>query len=155
MASGCGCVQAVVPPRLQSSLWQVLPEVMQLEDGVIPERLDAVLFGPGLGESTHWWNQWSEQMLSAVLESISRHERAFEGVVISHCPLNELDPLFSNGQGASDYDDNSPLWGGMKVVDAPHGHLLEEGRPFKAPSLGAHGLVSPHGFYRIRRDIRG
>ena len=52
MASGCGCVQAVVPPRLQSSLWQVLPEVMQLEDGVIPERLDAVLVGPGLGEPT-------------------------------------------------------------------------------------------------------
>ncbi|QNI99746.1 bifunctional NAD(P)HX epimerase / NAD(P)HX dehydratase [Synechococcus sp. A15-62] len=66
MASGCGCgcVQAVVPPRLQSSLWQVLPEAMQLEDGVIPERLDAVLVGPGLGESTHWWSQWSEQMLS-------------------------------------------------------------------------------------------
>ena len=64
MASGCGCVQAVVPPRLQSGLWQVLPEVMQLEDGVIPERLDAVLVGPGLGESSHWWNQWSEQMLS-------------------------------------------------------------------------------------------
>ena len=64
MASGCGCVQAVVPPRLQSSLWQVLPEVMQLEDGVIPDRLDAVLVGPGLGELTHWWSQWSEQMLS-------------------------------------------------------------------------------------------
>lgn len=64
MASGCGCVQAVVPPRLQSSLWQVLPEVMQLEDGVIPERLDAVLVGPGLGASSHWWNQWSEQMLN-------------------------------------------------------------------------------------------
>ena len=64
MASGCGCVQAVVPPRLQSSLWQVLPEVMQPEDGVIPERLDAVLVGPGLGEPTYWWSQWSEQMLS-------------------------------------------------------------------------------------------
>jgi NAD(P)H-hydrate epimerase len=64
MASGCGCVQAVVPPRLQSSLWQVLPEVMQLNDGLIPERLDAVLVGPGLGEPTHWWNQWSEQLLS-------------------------------------------------------------------------------------------
>ena len=64
MASGCGCVQAVVPPRLQSSLWQVLPEVMQLKDGLISERLDAVLVGPGLGESSHWWNQWSEQMLS-------------------------------------------------------------------------------------------
>ena len=64
MASGCGCVQAVVPPRLQSSLWQVLPEVMQLEDGLIPERLDAVLLGPGLGDPSHWWNQWSPQTLS-------------------------------------------------------------------------------------------
>ena len=64
MASGRGCVQAVVPPRLQSSLWQVLPEGMQLNDGLIPERLDAVLVGPGLGEPTHWWNQWSEQLLS-------------------------------------------------------------------------------------------
>ena len=64
MASGCGCVQAVVPPRLQSGLWHVLPEVMQLEDAVIPERLDAVLVGPGLWESSHWWSQWSEQMLS-------------------------------------------------------------------------------------------
>ena len=62
MASGCGSVQAVVPPRLQSSLWQVLPEVMQLDDGLIPERLDAVLIGPGLGEPIHWWNQWSEQL---------------------------------------------------------------------------------------------
>ncbi len=63
MASGCGCVQAVVPPRLQSSLWQVLPEVMQLEDRLIPERLDAVVVGPGLGAPTQWWNQWSEGML--------------------------------------------------------------------------------------------
>ena len=63
MASGCGSVQAVVPPCLQSGLWQVLPEVMQLEDGLIPERLDAVLVGPGLGEPSHWWNQWSEEML--------------------------------------------------------------------------------------------
>ena len=64
MASGCGSVQAVVPPRLQSSLWQVLPEVMQLEDQLIPDRLDAVLVGPGLGDPSHWWNQWSQQMLS-------------------------------------------------------------------------------------------
>lgn len=64
MASGCGCVQAAVPPRLQSGLWQVLPEVMQLEDGLIPDRLDAVLAGPGLGDPSHWWNQWSEQLLS-------------------------------------------------------------------------------------------
>jgi NAD(P)H-hydrate epimerase len=62
MASGCGCVQAVVPPCLQSSLWQVLPEVMQLEEGVIPDRLDAVLVGPGLGNPSRWWNQWSEQL---------------------------------------------------------------------------------------------
>ena len=64
MGSGCGCVQAVVPPCLQSSLWQVLPEVMQLEDGVIPDRLDAVLVGPGVGGPSHWWNHWSEQLLS-------------------------------------------------------------------------------------------
>ena len=64
MASGCGCVQAVVPPRLQSCLWQVLPEVMQLQDRVISDRLDAVLVGPGLGDSTLWWNQWSEQLRS-------------------------------------------------------------------------------------------
>ena len=64
MASGCGCVQAVVPPPLQSSLWQVLPEVMQLEEGLIPDRLDAVLVGPGLGEPTHWWDKWSEQLRS-------------------------------------------------------------------------------------------
>ena len=62
MASGCGCVQAVVPPCLQSSLWQVLPEVMQLEEGGIPDRLDAVLVGPGLGNPSRWWNQWSEQL---------------------------------------------------------------------------------------------
>ena len=62
MASGCGCVQAVVPPCLQSNLWQVLPEVMQLEEGVIPDRLDAVLVGPGLGNPSRWWNQWSEQL---------------------------------------------------------------------------------------------
>ncbi len=62
MASGCGCVQAVVPPRLQSCLWQLLPEVMQLEDGLIPDRLDAVLVGPGLGNPSRWWSDWSEQL---------------------------------------------------------------------------------------------
>ena len=62
MASGAGCVQAVVPACLQSSLWQVLPEVMQLQDGLIPDRLDAVLVGPGLGAPSCWWNQWSEQL---------------------------------------------------------------------------------------------
>ncbi len=64
MASGCGCVQAVVPPSLQASLWQVLPEVMQLEDGLIPDRLDAVLVGPGMGDAFRWWPQWSQQLRS-------------------------------------------------------------------------------------------
>lgn len=35
---------------------------MQLEEGVIPDRLDAVLVGPGLGNPSRWWNQWSEQL---------------------------------------------------------------------------------------------
>ena len=64
MVSGCGNVQAVVLPRLQSSFWQVLPEVMQLEDQLIADRLNAVLVGPGLWEPSRWWNQWTQQMLS-------------------------------------------------------------------------------------------
>ncbi|MFO7629243.1 MAG: NAD(P)H-hydrate epimerase [Prochlorococcaceae cyanobacterium] len=46
-ASGCGSLRATVPEELAQQLWQQRPEVVINTAGL--ERLDAVLFGPGIG----------------------------------------------------------------------------------------------------------
>lgn len=63
MASGCGSVQAVLPARVAQTLWQVIPEVIVESDAMPLERLDGVLFGPGLGVDPQVWAHWSERLL--------------------------------------------------------------------------------------------
>jgi len=71
LASGCGSVQALVPNTLSQNLWQVMPEVVCLPSSseVCLNRLDAVLFGPGLGNDPICWTHWSDmlQRFSGVL----------------------------------------------------------------------------------------
>ncbi|MGC6482680.1 MAG: NAD(P)H-hydrate epimerase, partial [Synechococcus sp.] len=72
-ASGAGSIQAAVPQSLASSLWQLLPELVLAAalpsdpNGALAwgdwlrthdlQRLDALLFGPGLGgQQIHWEN---------------------------------------------------------------------------------------------------
>lgn len=61
LASGCGSVQAVLPQVLEAGLWQVMPEVVCVErsEALRLERVDSVLFGPGLGRDPALWDQWS------------------------------------------------------------------------------------------------
>ena len=64
LASGCGSVQAVLPQRLEAGLWQVMPEVVCVErsEALRLQRLDSVLFGPGLGRDPAVWDQWSASL---------------------------------------------------------------------------------------------
>ena len=48
-ATGLGWLEAVVPQPMDAQLWQVLPHVVLQPDTAPLERLDAVLFGPGVG----------------------------------------------------------------------------------------------------------
>ena len=61
LASGCGSLQAVVPQVIEQSLWQQMPEVVCIEgsEALALQRLDSVLFGPGLGRNRAIWDQWS------------------------------------------------------------------------------------------------
>ena len=62
LASGCGSVQAHVPDGMRQGLWQVLPEVMAVDQHVDLDRLDAVLFGPGLGADPEIWSRWVDRL---------------------------------------------------------------------------------------------
>ena len=95
LASGCGSVQAVLPDCVRRDLWQVLPEVVAFEEAVDKtsmeverpclQRLDALLFGPGLGTSTLTWNHWAERL------------RQFAGLLV--LDADGLNALASSAEG--------------------------------------------------------
>ena len=64
LASGCGSLKAVVPQVIEQSLWQQMPEVVCIEGSADLgfQRLDSVLFGPGLGRDPAIWDQWSDPL---------------------------------------------------------------------------------------------
>jgi hydroxyethylthiazole kinase-like uncharacterized protein yjeF len=64
LASGCGSVQAALPAVLAKQLWLVHPEVVPFAgaDGGCLDRLDAVVFGPGLGGDGRVWDAWKHQL---------------------------------------------------------------------------------------------
>lgn len=64
LASGCGSVQAVLPSVLAQQLWAVHPEVVPYDEGggTALERLDAVVFGPGLGGQGRLWSVWKDRL---------------------------------------------------------------------------------------------
>ena len=64
-SSGCGSLRAALPEALASSIWQQHPQVVLSLDPpaeLDPQRLDALLVGPGLGEANCWPNppSWNE-----------------------------------------------------------------------------------------------
>ena len=61
LASGCGSVQAQVPRGLTDALGLTMPELICLDGSEPPplDRLDALLFGPGLGQNPDQWRCWS------------------------------------------------------------------------------------------------
>jgi NAD(P)H-hydrate epimerase len=48
-ATGLGWLEGCLPPSQAELLWQLLPHVLLRNEEEPPERLDAVVFGPGLG----------------------------------------------------------------------------------------------------------
>ncbi len=79
LASGTGSVEACVPAAVADRLWQLVPEVVL--GGALPSdaagalvwgpaieardlsRLDALLIGPGWGQSEDPWDSWSEPLV--------------------------------------------------------------------------------------------
>ena len=64
-SSGCGSIRAALPEALSGTIWQQHPQVVVSLDPqaeLDPQRLDALLVGPGLGEANCWPNppSWSE-----------------------------------------------------------------------------------------------
>ncbi len=79
-SSGVGSIKAILPEVLGKNFWQVLPEVVVsgtfdsrdswdklinncLSDKLL-NRLDAILFGPGIGNIENSWSQLSETLIS-------------------------------------------------------------------------------------------
>ncbi len=77
LASGTGSIQAIVPASVADSLWQMLPEVVfrasikvnskdpNKGSSSIPveiNKLDAILFGPGLTLSKDQWSLFSDSL---------------------------------------------------------------------------------------------
>ena len=87
LASGCGSVQAVLPPFMATSLWAVHPEVVLFDHSkpLSRDRLDAVVFGPGLGMNETIWPVWKERLQS------------FEGLLV--LDADGLNALASDQQG--------------------------------------------------------
>ena len=87
LASGCGSVQALLPQRLQEQLWSLHPEVVLVDDGMRQgvARLDAVVFGPGLGADGSIWRDWKDRL------------RRFEGLLV--LDADGLNGLASDPEG--------------------------------------------------------
>ena len=99
LASGCGSVQAVIPGAVAEGLWQSMPEVVCRSDSSPPalERLDAVLFGPGLGRDPSVWSQWSTSL------------RCFAGLLV--LDADGINALAATGQGSQWLRERSgPTW---------------------------------------------
>ena len=62
LASGCGSIQALVPQSVQESLWQQMPEVVLSDHSQDLDRLDAVIFGPGIGGDLKIWIEWKKRL---------------------------------------------------------------------------------------------
>ena len=87
LASGCGSVQAVLPPLMAHGLWAVHPEVVLFDpaERLAHDRFDAVVFGPGLGMDGRIWSAWKDRL------------QAFEGLLV--LDADGLNALAADPQG--------------------------------------------------------
>ena len=71
-ATGCGSINALLPPEVARGLWMVAPHVVLAEEPPQAsdwKRLDAVLVGPGLGDGAA--GAWESQDLWKILQDFA------------------------------------------------------------------------------------